>query len=415
MQTMNDILEGEQGNSPHEENILTSHGMVEQYDKGNSMDTIYLDYNATTPIHPEVLEEMLPFFKGDFGNPSSGHAFGRTPASAVRLARERLSNLLGCDPDEIIFTGCGSESDNLAIKGIADTLRDRGNHIITTAIEHPAVILTCKYLEARGYEVTYLPVDEYGRVNPADVGDAITDQTILVSVMHANNETGSVQPIGKIGEITRAKGVCFHTDAAQSVGKIPVNVDELGVDLLTVAGHKFYAPKGVGALYVRKGTRLEPLIHGGGQEHGLRAGTENVALIGGMGKAAELAGRELEVNSRRLASLRDRLHELLSAKPGGVKLNGHPTERLPNTLNLSFEGVDSSELLAAIPEVAASTGSACHANRKEPSSVLTAMGVPRDLALGAVRFSVGLYTTEEEIDRAAFLIADRVNESRGER
>lgn len=379
------------------------------------MDTIYLDYNATTPVRPEVLKEMLPFFKEDFGNPSSGHAFGRNPASAVELARERLSGLLGCEPEEVIFTGCGSESDNLAIKGIADTLRDRGNHVITTSIEHPAVILACKYLEARGFEVTYLPVNEYGRVSPSTVEAAITDRTILVSVMHANNETGSIQPIREISEIAKARGVCFHTDAAQSVGKIPVNVDELGVDLLTVAGHKFYAPKGVGALYVRKGIRPEPLIHGGGQEHGLRAGTENVALIAGVGKAAELAGQELEVNSRRLASLRDRLHELLSAKPGGVKLNGHPTERLPNTLNLSFEGVDSSELLAAVPEVAASTGSACHANRKEPSSVLTAMGVPRELALGAVRFSVGLYTTEEEVDRAAFLIADRVNESRGER
>lgn len=373
---------------------------------------IYLDYNATTPVRPEVLEEMLPFFKGDFGNPSSGHAFGRRPAQAIKLARERLSGLLGCDPDEIIFTGCGSESDNLAIKGVADALRGKGNHIITTAIEHPAVILTCKYLQARGFEVTYLPVDEYGRVSPSAVEAAMTDRTILVSVMHANNETGSIQPIREISKITRSREIYLHTDAAQSVGKIPVNVDELGVDLLTVAGHKFYAPKGVGALYVRKGAALEPLIHGGGQEHGLRAGTENVALIAGMGKAAELAGRELEANMRRLVSLRHRLYELLSAKPGGVKLNGHPTERLPNTLNISFEGVDSSELLAAVPEVAASTGSACHANRKEPSSVLAAMGVPRELALGAVRFSVGLYTTEEEVDRAAFPIADRVNEVR---
>lgn len=376
------------------------------------MDTIYLDYNATTPVRPEVLQEMLPFFKGDFGNPSSGHAFGRNPASAVRLARERLSGLLGCDPEEVIFTGCGSESDNLAIKGVANALREKGNHIITTAIEHPAVILACKYLQARGFEVTYLPADEYGRVSPSAVEAAMTDRTILVSVMHANNETGSIQPVREISEITKAKGVCFHTDAAQSVGKIPVNVEDLGVDLLAVAGHKFYAPKGVGALYVRKGIRLEPLIHGGGQEHSLRAGTENVALIAGMGKAAELAGQEQEVNSRRLASLRDRLHELLSAKPGRVQLNGHPTERLPNTLNTSFEGVDSSELLTSIPEVAASTGSACHANRNEPSSVLTAMGVPRDLALGAVRFSLGLYTTREEVDRAAALIADRVNEVR---
>jgi len=367
---------------------------------------IYLDYNATTPVRSEVLEEMLPFFKEDFGNPSSGHAFGRKPADAIKLARERLSGLLGCDPDEVIFTGCGSESDNLAIKGIAGALRAKGNHIITTAIEHPAVILACKYLEARGFEVTYVPVDEYGRVNPTDVEDVITQRTILVTVMHA---------IREISGITRSRGICLHTDAAQSVGKIPVDVDELGVDLLTVAGHKFYAPKGVGTLYVRTGTKLEPLIHGGGQEHGLRAGTENVALIAGMGKAAEMAAKELDETRQRLTALRDRLQALLESSPGRVKLNGHPTERLPNTLNVSFEGVDSSELLAAIPEVAASTGSACHENRKEPSAVLTAMGVPRELALGAVRFSVGLYTTEEEVDRAAFLIADRVNESRGER
>jgi len=377
------------------------------------MSTIYLDYNATTPVRPEVLEECLPYFKADFGNPSSAHAYGRNPAQAVALARVRLGALLGCTPDEIVFTGCGSESDNLAIKGIADTQRHRGNHIITTSIEHPAVILTCRYLEAKEFEVTYLPVDEFGRVSPEDVAGAITDRTILITVMHANNETGSIQPISEIGRIARGKGVCFHTDAAQSVGKVPVNVDELGVDLLTVAGHKFYAPKGVGALYVRRGTTLEPLIHGGGQERGFRAGTENVALIAGMGKAAELADEELDSNRRRLTALRDTLQSALEAAPGHTKLNGHPTERLPSTLNMSFEGIDSSELLASLPEIAASTGSACHADRKEPSAVLTAMGVPRDLALGAVRLSIGRYTTEDDITRASEMIAAKATKMRG--
>ncbi|MHB9035681.1 MAG: cysteine desulfurase family protein [Armatimonadota bacterium] len=379
------------------------------------MNTIYLDYNATTPVRSEALEEMLPYFKADFGNPSSGHVYGRNPAQAVALARERLGALLGCAPDEIVFTGCGSESDNLAIKGVADTHRHRGNHIITTSIEHPAVTLTCKYLETKGFEVTYLPVDEFGRVSPADVASAITERTILITVMHANNETGSIQPIGEIGRIARDKGICFHTDAAQSVGKIPVNVDELSVDMLTVAGHKFYAPKGVGALYVRRGTKLEPLIHGGGQERGFRAGTENVALIAGLGKAAELAVQELDSNRQRLTALRDKLQSALESTPGRVKLNGHPTERLPNTLNISFEGIDSSELLVSLPKIAASTGSACHADRKEPSAVLAAMGVPRELALGALRLSIGRYTTEEEITRASKMIAAKVTEMRNTR
>jgi len=376
------------------------------------MDAIYLDYNATTPVRPEVLEEMLPYFSADFGNPSSAHVLGRNPAQGVALARQRLSALLGCAPDEIVFTGCGSESDNLAIKGIAHTQRHRGNHIITTSIEHPAVTLTCRYLETKGFEVTYLPVDEFGLTSPSDVESAITERTILITVMHANNETGSIQPIREISRIARSRGICFHTDAAQSVGKIPVKVDELGVDVLTVAGHKFYAPKGVGALYVRRGTGIEPLIHGGGQEHGFRAGTENVALIAGLGKAAELAGQELHPNQQRLTALRDRLESLLESAPGRAKLNGHPMKRLPNTLNISFEGIDSSELLASLPEIAASTGSACHADRKEPSAVLVAMGVKRDLALGAVRLSIGRCTTEEKIARASQAIAAKVTEMR---
>ncbi|MHB1461400.1 MAG: cysteine desulfurase family protein [Armatimonadota bacterium] len=379
------------------------------------MNVIYLDYNATTPVRSEVLDEMLPYFAQDFGNPSSSHAYGQNPAQAVALARLRLSALLGCAPDEIIFTGCGSESDNLAIKGISEAKRNHGNHIITTSIEHPAVTLTCKHLEAHGFSVTYLPVDRFGRVNPDDVADAITDRTILITVMHANNETGSIQPISEIGRIAHDRGACFHTDAAQSIGKIPVDVDTLGVDMLTVAGHKFAAPKGVAALYVRCGVQLMPQLHGGGQEHGLRAGTENVALIAGLGKAAELARHELDFNMQRLSQIRDRLQSALERAPGQVTVNGHPTMRLPNTLNISFEGIDSSELLASLPGIAASTGSACHADRKEPSAVLMAMGLPRDLALGAVRLSVGRDTTNDDVSRAAVMIADRVAEMRSSR
>ena len=374
---------------------------------------IYLDYNATTPVREEVLEEMLPYLEREFGNPSSTHVYGREPASAVARAREQVSNLLGCHPEEIVFAGCGSESDNLAIKGIADALSQRGNHIITSSVEHPAVTLPCQYLARRGFEVTYLPVDAFGRVHPAQVAEAITDRTILISIMQANNETGSIQPIREIDEIASSRGICFHTDAAQSVGKIPVQVDDLGIDLLTVAGHKLYAPKGVGALYVRRGTELEPLIHGGGQERGVRAGTENVGVIAGLGWAAELAGDEMETVAPRLRMLRNRLQAVLEASPARIRLNGHPTERLPNTLNVSFEGIESMDLLAAVPEVAASTGLACHAERRDPSPVLTAMGVPRELALGAVRFSLGRYTTEAEITRAAALIAAKVIEMRG--
>ena len=358
---------------------------------------------------------MLSYFKADFGNPSGAHVYGRNPAKAVAAARQRVSTLLGCRPNEIIFTGCGSESDNLAIKGITEAQRHRGNHIITTSIEHPAVTLACKYLETKGFEVTYLPVDEYGRVSTDDVEDALTQRTILITVMHANNETGSVQPIPEIGRIARSRGVCFHTDAAQSVGKIPVDVDDLGVDMLTIAGHKFYAPKGAGALYIRRGTVLEPLIHGGGQERGFRAGTQNVAMIAGLGKAAELAGQELDSNRQRLTALRDKLQAALESWPGRVRLNGHPRERLPNTLNLSFEAIDSSELLASLPEIAASTGSACHADHKEPSAVLVAMGVPRDLALGALRLSVGRYSREDEIVRASEMISAKVTEMRNTR
>jgi len=369
---------------------------------------LYLDYNATTPVDPRVLEAMLPYLREQFGNPSSSHAYGLAAHAAVERARGQVAALLGCAPEEIIFTGGGSEADNLAIKGIAEVNQERGNHIITCQVEHPAVLATCRYLEHRGFRVTYLPVDQHGRVDPDDVRRAITPATILITIMHANNEVGTLQPLTAIGRLAREHGIPLHTDAAQCVGKLSTRVDELGVDLLTVAGHKLYAPKGVGALFVRRGLRLEPLIHGAGHEGGRRAGTENVASIVGLGEACRLAGEGLAEEASRLRSLRDRLHEGLTAQAGPVRLNGHPSERLPNTLNVSFAGIEANALLAATPEVAASTGSACHAGRTEPSAVLLAMGVAPQLALGAVRFSLGRWTTQEEVDRAIPLLAEQV-------
>lgn len=372
------------------------------------MPPIYLDYNATTPVDPRVLEAMLPYLRQHFGNPSSGHAYGSEANMGVERAREQVAELLGCAPDEVVFTGGGSEADNLALKGIAESDRDRGDQIITSQVEHPAVLGTCRYLARHGYQVTFLPVDGYGRVDPGDVRNAITPRTILITIMHANNEVGTLQPIAAIGEIARTHGIPFHTDAAQSVGKIPTRVDELGVDLLTVAGHKLYAPKGVGALYVRRGLAVEPLIHGAGHEGGRRAGTENVAGIVGLGAACQIAGQSLQTEADRLRGLRDRLHQGLIKQVDQVHLNGHFSERLPNTFNVSLAGVDSTSLLAAAPEVAASTGSACHSGETEPSAVLTAMGIPRELALGAVRFSLGRWTTAEEIDRAVALVAEQL-------
>jgi len=382
------------------------------------MGPIYFDYNATTPVDPRVLEAMLPYLREQFGNPSSSHAYGLATHAAVDRARSQVAALLGCTPEEIIFTGGGSEADNLAIKGIAEANQARSDHLITAQIEHPAVLATCRYLERRGFRVTYLPVDRYGRVSPDDVEQAITPQTILITIMHANNEVGTLQPLATIADLARARGISFHTDAAQSVGKLPTRVTELGVDLLTVAGHKLYAPKGVGALFVRHGLRLEPLIHGAGHEGGRRAGTENTAGIVGLGEACRLAGEGLDEETARLRDLRDRLHSGLATQVGQVYLNGHPSERLPNTLNVSFAGVEGNALLAGTPGVAASTGSACHAGHTEPSAVLLAMGVSPELALGAVRLSLGRWTTQEEVDRVIPLLAERVrslreNESTG--
>ncbi len=358
---------------------------------------VYLDNNASTPIDPGVIKEMKPYIEKYYGNPSSGHWLGRKGREVIETARKQVAELIGAKPSEIIFTSGGSESNNMALKGIASSYKRKGNHIITSIIEHPAIINPCKYLEKEGFEVTYVSVDEYGRVNLDEIKNAITDKTILISIMHANNETGVIQPIKEIGKITKEKGIFFHIDAAQSVGKIPINVNEMGVDLLSIAGHKFYAPKGVGALYIREGINLEPLIHGANHEMGKRAGTENVAGIAALGKASQIAHENMNEYNKEIKRLRDLLHEKLKliAK---VRLNGSINERLPNTLNLSFEGVDSTELLSKLKNIALSTGSACHDNVKKPSAVLTAMKVPDELALGAVRFSLGKFNTEKEIN-----------------
>jgi cysteine desulfurase len=370
---------------------------------------VYLDYNATTPLDPAVVAAMRPFLEEHFGNPSSGHAYGHAAKEAVDQARAQVADLLGCAPDEIIFTSGGSESDNLAIKGIAFAHRERGNHLITSQIEHPAVLNTCRYLEARhGFQVTYLPVDSDGLVDPTAVEAAITPQTILITVMHANNEVGTLEPLAEIGRLARQHGIAFHTDAAQSVGKVPVRVNDLGGDLLTIAGHKLYAPKGVGALYVRRGTVLDPLIHGAGHEGGRRAGTENVPYLVALGTACMLANEQLAQQTERWLTLRQRLLTGLEARVGKVKVNGHPERRLPNTLNICVPGVVGEEVLERATGVAASTGSACHAGLTEPSPVLLAMGMEPALALGALRLSLGRWTTTEEIDIATLQVSEAI-------
>lgn len=365
------------------------------------MQPIYLDYNATTPIDPAVAEAMQPYILQHYGNPSSTHAYGRAAREAVEDARARVAALLGCSAAEVVFTSGGSESNNTVLKGIAATYRHKGQHIITSAIEHPATLNPCRYLEQQGVRVTYLPVDSTGMVDPDDVRRALTPQTILISIMHANNEVGTLQPIAEISRIARAHGVLMHTDAAQSVGKIPTLVDELGVDLLSVAGHKVYAPKGIGALYIRAGVTLEPLIHGAGHEAGRRAGTENVILAVGLGKACEVAQADLPRYQREVRQLRDLFWQELGKRYGDrIVLNGHPEQRLPNTLHVNFRGVIGAELLDRLPEIAASTGAACHAGEIALSTVLEAMHVPPELGMGAVRFSLGRYTTHQDIERA---------------
>jgi cysteine desulfurase len=370
--------------------------------------TIYLDFNGTTPIAPEVAEAMQPFWESEFGNPSSGHAYGRIPKDAVARARRQVAELLSCQPAEIIFTSGGTEANNHALKGIVMAAH-RGGHMITSAIEHPAVLEVCRFLERFGIETTCLPVDDLGRVDPDAVKAAIRKDTRLISIMHANNEVGTLEPIVAIASIARAHAIPLHTDAAQSVGKIPTRVDDLRVDMLSVAGHKLYAPKGIGALYVRPGLTLENFCHGAGQEDGRRAGTENVALIVALGKACEIAARDLDQNRVQMRDMRDRLHQGLSAKLTDVRLNGHPEKRLPNTLSLSFKGVTADRLLAAIgDEIAASAGAACHADAVSVSHVLKAMHVPEEWARGTVRFSVGKTTTREDIDTAISVITSAV-------
>ncbi|HTR45276.1 MAG TPA: cysteine desulfurase family protein [Thermodesulfovibrionales bacterium] len=364
---------------------------------------IYLDYNASTPIAPEVVDAMRPFLTDHYGNPSSLHWAGTPAKDAVEGARIQVSALLGCDSSEVVFTSGGSEANNHALKGVFFANRGKGNHIITTAVEHPAILNPCRFLETLGAKVTVLPVDRFGRVDPDEVSRALTAGTILISVMHANNEVGTIQPIPEIAERARGAGVLFHTDAAQSVGKIPADADKLGVDLLSVAGHKLYAPKGVGALYIRKGTNIEPLIHGAGHEGGRRAGTENVLLAVALGAACAVAG--MWPGMPQVQALRDFFwNKLKDAFGDAVTLNGHPTERLPNTLSVNFTGRTGSEVLANLPGVAASTGSACHAGSVTLSSVLAAMGVPREQGMGAIRFSLGRFTTREEIEEVLDLL-----------
>lgn len=367
---------------------------------------IYLDYNATTPVAPEVADAIEPFLRDQFGNPSSSHYYGRQAREAVDYARAQVATLIGADSSEVLFTGCATEANNLAILGVARALRDKHRHIITSTIEHPAVMQPCLRLRKEGWKVTIVPADGAARVDLDAVARALGSETALVSIMHANNEVGTLQEIAAVAETAHAHGALMHTDAAQSVGKIPVDVNVLGVDLLTIAGHKFYATKGVGALYVRRGTSISPVIVGADHERGLRPGTENVAAIVGLGKAAQIAQERVVVYQARLREMRDLLHRLLVEGVPALTLNGHVEQRLPNTLNVSFPGVNGRALLQAVEaDVAASVGSACHDNRDTVSGVLAAMGITIDRALGAVRLSVGVPTTGDEVRRAASALA----------
>ncbi|MFP4477163.1 MAG: cysteine desulfurase family protein [Desulfatibacillaceae bacterium] len=366
---------------------------------------IYLDYNATSPVDPAVLEAMLPFFTTEFGNPSSGYPPGRRAKQALEDAREKVARAIGAKPGEVVFTSGGTESNNMVFKGMPRTRNGGPAHFVTTRIEHPAVTNPCIHLVERGMEADFVPVDGLGIAHPEDLRRALGPNTVLVSIMHANNETGAVQPVSEVAAIARSAGVYTHTDAAQSVGKIPTNVDALGVDFLTIAGHKVYAPKGIGALYIREGAELTPLMHGAAQEAGRRAGTENVALAVGLGVAMELAARDLEANAKSMRATRDLLHRELASRVDGLALNGPDEPRLPNTLNVSFPGVAGGDVLAAAPELCASTGAACHAREVSISHVLAAMGLERQRAVGAVRLSVGRHTTGEDVRRAAEILA----------
>ncbi|GAA0182353.1 cysteine desulfurase family protein [Clostridium sediminicola] len=361
---------------------------------------IYLDYNATTPIDKRVIDVMQEIMTKHFGNPSSSHELGQFTKKVVEDSRKKVASLFNCSSDEIIFTSGGSESNNMVIKGVAYTFRNKGNHIITTRTEHPAILNPLKFLEQNGYEVTYLPVDEYGIVSVSDIKNAITDKTILITVMHANNETGTIQPIEEIAEICVKNNILFHTDASQSIGKIPIDIKKIGVDFLTIAGHKLYAPKGVGALYIREGLNIEPLIHGAGHEFGKRAGTENIIFDVGLGKACEIVNDDFKNRKNNaIKELTKYFYDSLIENFGEkIKLNGHSTKRLPNTLNISFLEHNALEIIRELKNVAVSTGSACHSGLTTISPVLDAMGVSKEIGSGAIRFSLGRFTTKNEID-----------------
>jgi len=370
--------------------------------------SVYLDYNATTPIDPRVMEAMDPYLRTHFGNPSSNHPLGRRARQAVEHAREQVATLIGANPREVIFTSSGSESNNMALKGIADLKGRHGQHVVLSSIEHPAITQVGNYLKKQGYRLSYLPVDSQGVVRVEELAEIITSKTILVSVMHANNEIGSLQPISELAAIARRVGAVMHTDAAQSVGKVPVDVNELACDLLSIAGHKLYAPKGVGALFVRSGLKPEPLIHGAGHEYGFRAGTEAVAQIVGLGMAAEIARDELEVSQIRLKQLRDKLqHSLKEAFPD-LRINAGATRRLPNTLSVSFPDLNALDIMSDLEGVLLSPGAACHSGESKGSSVLEAMQVPMRYQLGTLRLSLGRFTDDAQIQQSAKLLIQHI-------
>jgi cysteine desulfurase len=375
---------------------------------------IYLDHSATTPIRPEVLEAMHPYFTDIFGNASSIHTFGQEARKTLEESREKVAERLGALPEEVVFTSGGTEATNLAIKGGIRSNRLRGNQIIISSIEHHATLNTCQHLEREGYRVIYLPVDRHGKLDPGDVEKAVTDKTVLISIIHANNEVGTIQPLGEIGEIARNRGVLFHTDAVQSVGKIPVNVDDLKVDFLSLSGHKVYGPKGIGALYVRKGIPFEPLFQGGHHERNRRPGTENIPCIVGLAKALELAEEEIDHVSSKVENLRDAFWETIETQIEGVHMNGHHRDRIPSVLNVSFDGIDGESVVLNLDlkGIATSTGSACTSGALEPSHVLLSMGVSRGRARGAVRFSLGRETTQEELDYTVAVLAETIRHLR---
>lgn len=378
------------------------------------MRRIYLDYAATTPVHPEVVKGMLPYFNGSFGNPSSRYSYGREAKKAIEGARDKVADLIDAQREEIVFTSGGTEANNFAIKGVAYANNHKGRHIITTSIEHQAVLEPCKFLEERGFTVTYLPTDEYGLVNPQCVKEAITDETILISVMHANNEVGTIEPIAEIGKIAKEKEITFHTDGVQTVGHIPVDAGKLGVDLLSMSAHKLYGPKGIGALYIRKGTKLIPFMHGGEQERKQRAGTENVPGIVGFGKAAEFARAEMGEEAKRLTLLRNKLIDGLLEQIDHTCLNGHPTKRLPNNVNVSIEFIERELMLQELESlgICASAGTACSSSKPEPSRVLVALGLPREQTSSSLRFTLGRETTEDDIEQVLEVLPQTVDKVR---